>query len=121
MQKPLMTPVEKQEFKQMKDDIEKLVAAQGQNSDKLDKLLIALKGDDLGNKGLLKEYEETSDHVKTLMEERTRNNLYITIIRWLIGIIAVGIIGFLIDTIFNKKPIIIYQQPPPVEQKQTVK
>jgi len=98
----------------MKEDIQAIRESQedfqGKTTSKLDELLKALLGDTLsGSPGLTARMQSAEDALKVLEDEKTRNSVYIAIIKWLIGIIVVGIIGLLIDTIF-KKPVIIYQQ-----------
>jgi len=99
-----MTDDEKKRFEEMEQDI-KTIAKQGEeNSDKLDKVLTALGGDLLsGNLGLTARVGSLEKDVKDLREERVKNTIYVRIITWLLGIIATGVIGYILSMIFLKE------------------
>lgn len=98
-----MTPEEKIAFIQMEKDIQGLVQKQDINSQKLDEVLKALKGDEYGNPGFVGRVTTMENDVKILKEDRIQNKFYIRIITWLIAVIATGMIGFILQTILNKK------------------
>ena len=99
-----MTEQEKKKFVEMEKNIDLLVKAQKNNGDKLDELLDALKGNTLsGDKGLVQRILDLESEMKIYREDRTKNNIYIKIITWLIGVIAVGFIGYIISAIMQVK------------------
>jgi len=98
-----MTPEEKIAFIQMEKDIAGLVHTQNINGHKLDEVLKALKGDEYGNAGFVQRVGVLESEIKVLKESKTVNGVYIKIITWLLAIIATGLIGFILQTVLNKK------------------
>jgi hypothetical protein len=93
-----MTPEEKTKFEKMEQSVEKI------HSD-VTEIKSALLGNPLsGEKGLTGridfltakvELQETQ--IKILIEEKTKNTVYVKLINWLLTVIGVGIIGLLFN------------------------
>lgn len=93
-----MTEPEKQRFDKMETNVEKI------QTDVME-IKSALLGNPLsGEKGLTGridfltvKMELQEGQIKALIEEKTKNGVYIKLINWLLAVIGVGVIG----TIFN--------------------
>jgi hypothetical protein len=94
---------EKIKFTKMESSVEKI------QSD-VTEIKLALLGNPLsGEKGLAgrvdflnEKVELQENQIKLLIEEKTRNSVYIMLIKWLLTVIGVGVIG-LIFNYFNNK------------------
>lgn len=93
-----MTP--EQRLDEMETDIKGIIAKQEESGKKLDSILVALQGDEMGNPGFTHRISTLESDMRTLKEVRTINSVYIRIITFLISIIAValitGIVGYFI-------------------------
>lgn len=98
-----MTEDEKKRFNEMEQDIKHIAEQSEANAVKLDQILTALTGDPIsGNIGLTARVALLEKDVKDLREERVKNTIYVKIITWLLGIIATGVIGYILSLIFLK-------------------
>lgn len=94
---------EKIKFTKMESSVEKI------QSD-VTEIKLALLGNPLsGEKGLAgrvdflnEKVELQENQIKLLIEEKTRNSVYVMLIKWLLTVIGVGVIG-LIFNYFNSK------------------
>jgi hypothetical protein len=94
---------EKIKFTKMESSVEKI------QSD-VTEIKLALLGNPLsGEKGLAgrvdflnEKVELQENQIKLLIEEKTRNSVYVMLIKWLLTVIGVGVIG-LIFNYFNNK------------------
>jgi len=106
---PLTTDQDKQ-LKHMENTIVKIQnelievrKTQADSGEKLTEILKAVKGDDMGNEGFAKRMAAIEAKQDKYDEDRTRNNVYIRIITFLLSIIAVGVLGFLLNVILKAK------------------
>jgi len=97
-----MSPEEKIKFEKMENTVEKI------QTDVME-IKAALLGNSMsGDKGLVGRIEVLNvSHdllecqVKTLIEEKIKNALYIRLINWLLAVIGMGVIGGVITLFFN--------------------
>ncbi len=98
-----MTPDERNQFMLMQKDIEHI-------SNKVDELLIALKGSDLskdgGLIGRIQQLEEENDllrkEVELIKSSNTKTEMYVKIIWTLVGAFGSGIFMYVLNLIFKK-------------------
>ena len=97
-----MTPEEKTKFEKMENTVEKI------QTDVME-IKSALLGNSMsGDKGLVGRievlnvsHENLECQVKTLIEEKIKNALYIRLINWLLVVIGTAVIGGVITLFFN--------------------
>lgn len=97
-----MSPEDRKNFEKMENTVDKI-----QND--VTEIKSALLGNQLsGDKGLVGRievlnisHEVLEAQVKTLIEEKIKNAIYIRLINWLLAVIGMGIIGSVITLFFN--------------------
>lgn len=97
-----MSPEDRKNFEKMENTVDKI-----QND--VTEIKSALLGNQLsGDKGLVGRievlnlsHEVLESQVKTLIEEKIKNAIYIRLINWLLAVIGMGIIGSVITLFFN--------------------
>jgi hypothetical protein len=97
-----MTPEEKIKFEKMENTVEKI------QTDVME-IKAALLGNSMsGDKGLVGRievlnlsHEVLEGQVKTLIEEKIKNALYIRLINWLLIVIGTAVIGGIVTLFFN--------------------
>jgi len=92
-----MTPDQTQRFNEMENNIEII-------NGKLDEVLAAIKGDGLGNKGLVRRIEVLEEFVINTTADRGKTSVYIKIISWLAGVIAALVITYMFSTAYRSQP-----------------
>lgn len=101
-----MTPHQEKQFELMENQLEQVIANQQENATKLDEVLHCLKGNDMGQAGLVKEVKDLTIKVETIqmerMTEKAKSDIYLTIIKWLAGTIAALVIAGIYNFIVNK-------------------
>ncbi|MFV8336431.1 hypothetical protein ACNQF7_10150 [Flavobacterium sp. RSP29] len=97
-----MTPEEKTKFEKMENTVEKIQTD-------VTEIKAALLGNSMsGDKGLVGRLEGQNisieileSQMKTLIEEKIKNAIYIRLINWLLAVIGMGVIGGVITLFFN--------------------
>lgn len=97
-----MTPEEKTKFEKMENTVEKIQTD-------VTEIKAALLGNTMsGDKGLVGRLEGQNisieileSQMKTLIEEKIKNAIYIRLINWLLAVIGMGVIGGVITLFFN--------------------
>lgn len=97
-----MSPEDRKNFEKMENTVDKI-----QND--VTEIKSALLGNQLsGDKGLVGRievlnlsHEILEGQVKTLIEEKIKNAIYIRLINWLLAVIGMGVIGSVITLFFN--------------------
>lgn len=98
----IMSPEDRKNFEKMENTVDKI-----QND--VTEIKSALLGNQLsGDKGLVGRievlnlsHEILEGQVKTLIEEKIKNAIYIRLINWLLAVIGMGVIGSVITLFFN--------------------
>jgi len=90
-----MTPEQTKRFDDMENNIEII-------NGKLDEVLAAIKGDGLGNKGLIHRIEVLEEFVINTTAERGKTSVYIKIISWLAGVIAALVITYMFSNVYRQ-------------------
>lgn len=97
-----MTVQEKQKFIEMEKNIEQIMEVQTSNGKKLDEVLDALKGNGLGEKGIVKRLEDVEKEIQNFKTSGTRNSVYMKIFIWMAGIIMALIIAYMFNAALQK-------------------
>jgi len=96
-----------EKLEEMENNIEQIMSAQKENSDKLDEVLDCLKGNAMGGNGLVKDFYLLKDDVQKLKDDRntekTKSDIYIGIIKWLAAVIAALVIAYMFNQVYNQK------------------
>jgi hypothetical protein len=96
----MMTHEEKQAFLGMEKDIHDLIKSQSLHGSKLDEIIKCLKGDDLGNKGLVERIIKSETDILELKNARAIDKAYARIVIWLLAAITGSVIAGAISIIF---------------------
>jgi len=91
-----MTTEEK--LQEMENSMEKM-------DGKLDEVLHCLKGNDMGQVGLVARFKSLEDKVQAIedsrVSEKTKAEIYMGIIKWLAGIIAALVIAYMFNQAYK--------------------
>lgn len=95
-----MTQDEKDDFKKMEKDLQGLIFTQNINGRKLDEIINAIKGDDLGNKGMIERIIDNEKEIKSLKESRATDRVYAKIGLYLLTLITTSVVAASIKLFF---------------------
>jgi len=121
-----MTTEEK--LQEMELNLETVLQNQEESGKKLDKILDCLNGNNMGNIGIVKEIEIMKKQIEKIHEdkaaeqianakEKARSDIYMGIIKWLAATIALLVIAYMFNQVYNAKPQQVQQQQQPQQQQ----